>query len=265
MNPLPQLPPAPTSLGERFPLPTSTLGARVDAARHLLRSLPTQTPVLAFSGGKDSTVLAHLCRSAGLRPQLIYHVTTIDPPEVVRFARAAGAWFDHPGSNYARLIAVHGLPTMWRRWCCRIFKHGRTFADVTLLGVRAAESYRRRQSWKSELQPTARGLLVLPLLFWEDTHVWQYINDNRLPLCELYAQGYARVGCIGCPLVRGSRLRDFPRWPKFAAQVQSGYAQMVERNHVPNPSDYWNRWINDQFTRPNHHAECTGVALWANV
>ena len=248
-----------------FALPTSSLAQKVDKAVALLRSLHNQSPVLAFSGGKDSVVLAHVTRRAGLTPQLIHHVTTLDPPEVVRFARSSGAWFDHPRQNFSRLIAVHGLPTMWRRWCCRLFKHGRTFADVTLLGVRAAESYRRRQSWKSELQPNGRTMLVLPLLFWEDADVWTYVRENRLPLCSLYAEGYQRVGCIGCPLVRGSRLRDFPRWPRFGEQVRDGFWALTQAKRIPHAQDYWERWLHDDFTRPNHHAECSGVAFWANA
>jgi phosphoadenosine phosphosulfate reductase len=220
---------------------------------------------VAYSGGKDSQVIAHLCRLAGLKPQLIYHVTTIDPPELVRFARCQGAWFDHPGYNFARLIPQHGLPTMWRRWCCRIFKHGRTFADVTILGVRAAESYRRRKAWRSEVVPTNRGTLVLPILFWSTEELWEFIVQEHLPMCSLYSEGYDRIGCIGCPLVRRSRERDFVRWPRIAANIRDGYAQLVRVKTIPDPEGFWHRWVHDEFERPNHHAECSGVAFWGNA
>lgn len=255
----------PVTPSPQFPIPVSHLPNRVDHAVELLRSLHTRRPIVAFSGGKDSQVVAHLCRRAGLEPELIYHVTTIDPPEVVRHARQAGAWFDHPKANFARFIVQHGLPTMWQRWCCRLFKHSRTFAEITILGVRAAESYRRKRSWTQELQPTKRTLMVLPVLHWTDAEVWQYVTENRLKLCCLYSEGYARVGCIGCPLVRGSRLRDYPRWPRFAQNIASGFAQYAERTKLKDPGNYWRRWIHDLFERPNHHAQCSDLAVWANT
>lgn len=49
------------------------------------------TCMFAFSGGKDSTVLAELCKMAqeqyGVEYSLNYNVTGIDPPELVYFMR----------------------------------------------------------------------------------------------------------------------------------------------------------------------------------
>lgn len=40
---------------------------------------------VAYSGGKDSTVLLALVRMAGVKHDVHYAVTTVDPPELVRF------------------------------------------------------------------------------------------------------------------------------------------------------------------------------------
>ena len=44
---------------------------------------------LAFSGGKDSVVLYVLAKMAHVKFQAHYHLTTVDPPELVRFIREA--------------------------------------------------------------------------------------------------------------------------------------------------------------------------------
>ena len=40
---------------------------------------------VAYSGGKDSTVLLELMKMAGVKYDVHYAVTTVDPPELVRF------------------------------------------------------------------------------------------------------------------------------------------------------------------------------------
>ena len=42
---------------------------------------------LAFSGGKDSVAIYGLAKMAGVRFTAHYHLTTVDPPELVRFIR----------------------------------------------------------------------------------------------------------------------------------------------------------------------------------
>jgi phosphoadenosine phosphosulfate reductase len=42
---------------------------------------------LGFSGGKDSVVILDLAKRAGVKFQAYYNVTTVDPPQLVRFIR----------------------------------------------------------------------------------------------------------------------------------------------------------------------------------
>ena len=42
---------------------------------------------LAFSGGKDSLVLYHLARMAGVKFKAHMNLTSIDPPDVIRFVK----------------------------------------------------------------------------------------------------------------------------------------------------------------------------------
>ena len=44
-----------------------------------IKNIPKENTQIAFSGGKDSIVLYHLCKDAGVDFPIIYGNTTIDP------------------------------------------------------------------------------------------------------------------------------------------------------------------------------------------
>ena len=58
---------------------------------------------VAFSGGKDSIVMLDLVRRAKVRHTVNYHITTVDPPELVYYIRK-----NYPGIRWNR-----PLYTMW--------------------------------------------------------------------------------------------------------------------------------------------------------
>ena len=110
---------------------------------------------LAFSGGKDSQCIYHLAKMAGVKFDAHYSVTSVDPPEMVRFIM----------KNYPDVIREHktdknGKPmTMWSliesntmpptrmaRYCCEKLKESSGDGRVTMTGVRWAESRNRREN-----------------------------------------------------------------------------------------------------------------------
>lgn len=60
---------------------------------------------LAFSGGKDSQALYHVAVLAGVKFEAHYALTTLGPPEVVRFIRAnyPDVINDRPDMTFAQL------------------------------------------------------------------------------------------------------------------------------------------------------------------
>lgn len=59
------------------------------------------------------------------------------------------------------------------------------------------------------------SILVSPIFDWSESDVWYFLNNILgVPHCELYDQGYTRIGCIMCPMSRYKQklreLRDFP-------------------------------------------------------
>ena len=109
---------------------------------------------LAFSGGKDSQCLYHIAQLAGVRFQAHMNLTSVDPPEVIRFVKT-----QYPDvqlikpqrSIYQTAVARQILPTMNVRWCCQEYKENAGAGKVTLIGIRHQESSQRAQRNEVEI------------------------------------------------------------------------------------------------------------------
>ena len=110
---------------------------------------------VAFSGGKDSVCLYGVCKLAAeeLGRDLLdmcefhYHVTTVDPPELIWFIREHFPFVhrDRPKKTMWKLIATrcNMPPTRLVRYCCYELKEGGGDGRFCLTGVRRAESVKR--------------------------------------------------------------------------------------------------------------------------
>ena len=181
--------------------------------------------LVAFSGGKDSQCCYHLCKDAGMDFTAQYSITRFEPPELMAFIRE-----HYPEVTFRRAykqllvdeIASTGLPNRWFRWCCKA-KHKFTPGfDITVVGVRAAESSRRAANWRTFGKKRNGTWYVCPIFDWTDADVWEYLNGKGLPHCSLYDEGFSRIGCVCCPLVPRRMRRDAQRWPKTAAMLYRG-------------------------------------------
>lgn len=77
-----------------------------------------------------------------------------------------------------------------------------------------------------------RKTTINPIVDWTDEDVWEFLNDvAKVPHCELYDEGFTRLGCIGCPLAgREKMLRDFERWPGYKKLYIAAFDKMI-KNH----------------------------------
>lgn len=195
---------------------------------------------LAFSGGKDSCVIKQLAIESGVKFRSFYNLTTIDPPELVMFIKkhhADVAWNKPKMPMMQRLSErTNGPPSRLARWCCEEYKERGGVGALKVIGVRVAESLRRARLWK-EFQPhRTDGAILAPIAYWTDEDVWAFIRSRNLPYCELYDQGFSRLGCIGCPLAgKSGQDREFARWPKYEAMWKRAVFKFYDRWHgVPN-------------------------------
>lgn len=130
---------------------TNLLGERRDKVQTAIDRIrafcPEEGYFVAFSGGKDSVVVKALCDMAGVKYDAHYNVTTVDPPELVRFIRAKhpDVIFNRPAMSMRQLIIKKQFPpTRMQRYCCEYLKETNGEGRVTMTGVRWAESRNRK-------------------------------------------------------------------------------------------------------------------------
>lgn len=270
----------------------SELDEKVIKAIERLRAFePPEGYYLAFSGGKDSVTCKALLDMAGCKYEAVYRVTTVDPPELVRFIKNQHPDVEREVPRYAedyinpklagKPITMWNLipekllpPTRMARYCCAKLKEDGGDGRMVVTGVRWAESVNRKQNQglvvinslkkiieggedNFRLGPRHGGMIltndnedsrrmveqcykrhkttVNPIIEWEDADVWNFIRQNNIPYCELYDEGFHRLGCIGCPMAgtRG-RERDFVRWPKYKDAYMRAFDKMLERRKEKN-------------------------------
>lgn len=100
-----------------------------------------------------------------------------------------------------------------------------------------------------------------PIIDWTDSEVWEFIRAENIPYCQLYNEGFSRLGCIGCPLAgKADRNHEFRTWPKYKAAYLYAFQVMLKeraRKGKPtvweNPIEVFNWWMEngvlpDQYT-----------------
>ena len=124
-----------------------------NAIKRLQSFEPPEGYYVAFSGGKDSQCIYHLCQMAGVKFDAYYNVTSVDPPELVHFIKRQypDVIFDLPryadGSRITmwNLIPRKGIPPLrTQRYCCKELKEASGEGRIVVTGVRWAESARRK-------------------------------------------------------------------------------------------------------------------------
>lgn len=135
---------------------SSELTRKIDMA--LKRIETFQRPeglYLAFSGGKDSVVTKRLLDMAAVQYDAHYRVTSVDPPELVRFIRDQYGDVDRevPRDDMGEPITMWNLiprklmpPTRLVRYCCEELKESGGEGRMTVTGVRWAESKNREDN-----------------------------------------------------------------------------------------------------------------------
>lgn len=261
---------------------------KVQRAIDRLRAFePPEGYYVAFSGGKDSQCIYHLCKQAGVKFDAHYNVTSVDPPELVRFIREQypDVSRDIPHDKNEQpitmwnLIVKNGMPpTRFARYCCKELKEASGKGRLTVTGVRWAESVDRAKKQgvvkvldekvlNDDNTETRRYVeqcyrthktLINPIVDWSTEDVWEYLNDvAKVPHCSLYDEGFERLGCIGCPLAGPKKQRkNFERWPKYYDNYLRAFARMVERQQPNKTRKYTDAqavmdwWLNEKVEKP---------------
>lgn len=225
--------------------------------------------VITDSGGKDSSVCKELALRSGIPFEIMHNHTTADAPETVRFVRSEAKRFEELGVKYAinmptykgQRTSMWGLipqklmpPTRLVRYCCSVLKETGGSGRFIATGVRWAESNSRKNNRGIYERIAAKKenriilnndnddkrmlfencklkakRVVNPIIDWKDEDVWQFLEDAKKPVNPLYAEGWCRVGCVGCPMAgKKGRVAEFIRWPKYKDLYIKAFDNMLE-------------------------------------
>jgi len=265
---------------------------RVQIAIDRLRQFePSEGYYLAFSGGKDSQTIYHLALEAGVKFDAHYNLTTVDPPELVRFIKSnyPDAIVERPKKTMWQLIVEKRMPpTRLARYCCETLKEGGGEGRFVITGVRWAESSKRKNTrgvleilgkrqtkdkiiFLNSDNDEARRMMetcvtkgkrvINPIVDWEDSDVWNYLNSRKINHCCLYDEGFTRIGCIGCPMAqKKGKLKEFERWPKYYDAYYRAAERIVkiqierlgiEKVHFKTAKELMDWWIYEMKDDPN--------------
>jgi phosphoadenosine phosphosulfate reductase len=234
-----------------------------------------------ISGGKDSTVITDLAIRAGVQCTFEVSWTGIEYPETVYFLRSEKKRIEGMGYSCKfviprdkegkqvtmwSLIAKYGFPTRQMRFCCEGLKEVAGRNAYCILGIRWAESARRKAGrfiheiggYKmmtnndneavrrmTEQCMRKNKYILNPIIDWKDDEVWEYIRGRGLPYNPLYDRGHRRVGCIGCPMrANKEELEQNPRYAALYKKAAGNYLETraKSREGIKKDRDTYYRW-----------------------
>jgi phosphoadenosine phosphosulfate reductase len=238
---------------------------------------PPEGYFVGFSGGKDSIVTLKLVQMAGVKHEIYYSCTGIDPPEVVKFIKRnyPDVQWLRPKRSFWEGVRTNIPPTKKARWCCDKLKKDPSKnipLKTRIMGIRAEESRARAKRGSISYIKRTNQMIVKPIFNWLEWHIWEFIEEYGLVYPILYDEGFNRIGCVVCPFKNKDDLRlNKTRYPGFYKAFEhavscwwdSGRAKpsggMIERLCINSADEYLAWWYNNKQPCTCPSNDCAGV------
>lgn len=206
-----------------------TLDGPVDIVQEAIERIKEHEPTIGYavknSFGKDSGAVHRLMEMAEVSFDSHHNLTTVDPPQLLRHGMK-----NYPDTiihrpdftvnmrdgrtvrirNMYQLIIYKGFPPPRNcRYCCDYLKEHGIRDRLSVLGKRQEESPARSKiTLLEECRCDKRQHFFNPIFDWTTRDVWEFTIRYKVPYCELYDQGFDRMGCILCPQAQ-EKQREF--------------------------------------------------------
>jgi len=167
--------------------------------------------VIAFSGGRDSTVLVSLSRELGYNHPVLWIDTGFEFPEVYYYIRKIIKRL-----KIKNFIRIRNRKRVFPRDICLssfcyeikqklaidyLKEHGR----VEFIGIRWDEGRRFAVVDDNGLHKVSKDSIwhgirrYCPLFIWNFIDIKKYLETRKLPSLKVYDKGFYRSGCYVCP------------------------------------------------------------------
>lgn len=204
------------------------LEKKIDRSLNIIERALSQskTPVISSSFGKDSVVLIHLVHRIDPLVRIVMNNTGVMFPETLEYQRMLTKKWEldvdivTPKQTFFEIVREHGYPKTSRNTktgdkrepaCCKILKadpmveyiKGRG-VDLDFVGLCGYEGRQRRWAFVSKgsalyYMKTWSIHKCIPLIWWGEEDIWQYIHDNDIPVNPAYEKYNQRwTGCVTC-------------------------------------------------------------------
>ena len=116
-------------------------------------------------------------------------------------------------------------------------------------------------------------ILLNPIIEWSEEDVWEFLNKVvEVPHCELYDEGYTRIGCIGCPMATTkNQIKQFLRWPhvkeKWIRAIMDVRRESILANTPPHQSGATYNFysLNGLYPPPQESSITNSIKNWAGA
>lgn len=234
-------------------------------AQHLASHRLAATCVL-YSGGNDSTTLAHLALRLW-QPDYAVHINTgIGIEQTREFVRETCAAWDlplleeHPpiGSTYREIVLDQGFPgpghhfKMYQRLKERglrtvrrnLVKDGRAERIIFLAGRRRQES--KRRAGVPEYEREGSVVWVSPIANWHKLDLSTYRQIHDLPRNEVSDLLHMSGECLCGAFAKPGELDEIGMWfPEVKAEIESLEAEVAASGRIPEKRCRWG-WGNGE-------------------
>lgn len=170
-------------------------------AKQTLRTVAStcRRPVIAYSGGKDSIVVAHLARELGITEAVCelswyFYEQTRNVQDIARHLGLRVTYKDSLSIHWLRRHPeiIFSNSSRVRAWTFQV-RHQRTVqryakevgADCQIFGRRTEENSVPRRLYR-----TKHGLQCHPIRDWTEAQVWAYFERYNIPIPWIYGTAF---------------------------------------------------------------------------